>query len=474
MDIRPSSLPGRWWLPAEPAVQYSGTLTLNEDNHGELILGGSPAQLSAIARPGERTWHGILRSRYQYDVTLFNVGVMKGPNVASRAQEVETEATFFTNDVLIGSHIDSEEIPCVRGALVKLTGLDIWWDESGFSGDTTVVDGPLRLRSVSLQYEERATEVFEVVPDVWIRFQARYEGATSFSHVKSVPMRESVYLELLFAQEVSLTKLQREIQVWQQFFSIGLREAVYIDEIRLRFHEAPEAAFPFELRVPGRRQSDLSGAHRGWFRLHTRSKLGDRLGRVLRTWRQRYDDLETVIALVSGAAYQEQAHTHVKLLAYLQALEILHRQRLGGSRFPNKDLKERTFTALRAALPQDLPETIRKDISQQISFIGSLTLVERLGGVFAQYPKTLGRLFKSPEGDMALLRDVRNFLVHYGEKARFGIDILSSPRLMVLHEKARLFAEIAMLGELGIDDEELPQFLTRFEPYAEWSHVDHD
>jgi hypothetical protein len=26
-------------------VQYSGTLTLNEDNHGELILGGSPAQL---------------------------------------------------------------------------------------------------------------------------------------------------------------------------------------------------------------------------------------------------------------------------------------------------------------------------------------------------------------------------------------------------------------------------------------------
>lgn len=474
MEIRPTSLSGRWWLPAEPARQYPGTLTINEDNHGELVLGGSPVELSAIARQGERTWHGTVPSRHRYDVTLFNVGVMKGPNVASGAQEAETEATFFTNDVLIGAHLDSEETPCARGALVRITGLDSWWDESGFSGDSTTIDRALGLRRVSLRYEERTTEIFEILPDVGIRFQARYEGATSFAHIKSVPMRESVYLELLFAQEVSLTRLQREIQVWQQFLSIGLREAVYIDEIRLRFHEAPEAYFPLELAVPGRRQSDLSGAHRGWLRLHTRSKLGDRLGGVLRTWRQRYDDLETAIALVSGAVYQEEAHTHVKLLSYLQALEILHRQTLGGSRFPNKDLKERTFTALRTALPQDLPEPIRDAISQQISFVGSLTLVERLEGVFARYPKTLGRLFKRPEQDMALLRDVRNFLVHYGEKAQFKIDFLSSTRLMVLYEKCRLFAEIAVLGELGMDDAQLPEFLTSFEPYAQWSHVDHD
>ena len=68
---------------------------------------------------------------------------------------------------------------------------------------------------------------------------------------------------------------------------------------------------------------------------------------------------------------------------------------------------------------------------------------------------------------MVLLKDVRNFLTHYGEQ-KMGKEFLWSRDIFVLKEKTRLFLEICLLGAMGVSDEDIEQMLRDFEPYNGW------
>jgi hypothetical protein len=277
-------------------------------------------------------------------------------------------------------------------------------------------------------------------------------------------------MELRFEEDVSLDDILHETSIWQNFLTFALRKASYMCELQLSVRSAAAPQFGWSLLVPGRRIDSGLNRRRMTEILFTRSRLEDRLGEYLHQWRQHYETIEIPILLFTGTAYDGSDFTHSRLLSYLQALEVFHRKLFGGGRFPDKRTRRDTLDALKAAIPAGLDATLRKGIKQQLAFVVELTLLDRLKDLFSRYGRSLGPLFPDRDVDMELLRDVRNFLTHFGSRRDFNKDFLWSRELMALSDRTKLFIEICLLGALGMDDEQIYEMIRQFEPYVNASY----
>jgi hypothetical protein len=103
-----------------------------------------------------------------------------------------------------------------------------------------------------------------------------------------------------------------------------------------------------------------------------------------------------------------------------------------------------------------------------LGFVGSPSFLERLTVLFRKYSKCLEPLFPSGDEDLTLLKNVRNFLTHYGDKGQLTKKFMSSREVFVLGEKARLFLEVCLLGAMGMKDSEILLLLEDFAPYLDW------
>jgi hypothetical protein len=74
---------------------------------------------------------------------------------------------------------------------------------------------------------------------------------------------------------------------------------------------------------------------------------------------------------------------------------------------------------------------------------------------------------------MALLRDVRNFLTHNGDKNSIDKDFLTSRRMLVLCEKVRFFVEACLLRATGLEDAEIAGVLGADDAYHYWRRQRH-
>jgi HEPN superfamily Apea-like protein len=144
-----------------------------------------------------------------------------------------------------------------------------------------------------------------------------------------------------------------------------------------------------------------------------------------------------------------------------------------GFAFSVQERARDTIKALRSAIPGMLDPGLRKEISQQLGFVGELTLLDRLKYFFSLYPESLRPLFPAGDGDMALLKDARNFLTHYGSGKGFDREFLESRKLLILAEKTKLFVEVCFLGLLGMSDQEIVGMISRFEPYVDCRMTGH-
>lgn len=466
-DFIGKPLDGEWWAVDEPDHRYKGVLLLDERHHGTLTLRGSEDHLAALMDPHPRTFFGRFEIQHTYEVSLFNVGLTRGPSrTYPKEPNRETSAELYTNNILIGCHIESEERRFLNGALLNLTGLEEWCDATGFSGKFH--PGELAGESVDVSFKATASPHYELGKGRLIRFLSQYRGPVTFDGRKALTLTERNTIELVFADAISISELLAEIAIWQSFITFGLRRPSYIDEAKVLIHSGGDHFTAFGLVVPGRRHEPAPSQRDPRTALFNQSKLGASIPAYVKAWRERQDDIEIAVLLFTGAAYQDAVYVHTNLLTYLQVLEILHRESFKADRFPDPDARKATIKALRAAVPATLGETLQREIVEQLWFIGNLTLLDRLRHLFSLYPKSLSPLFRRGEADMVELKDVRNFLTHYGEQKSFAKDFLWSRRIFFLKEKARLFLEICLLGAIGMSDDQILELLEQFEPFVNW------
>jgi hypothetical protein len=465
-------LAGNWWEAARPDVHYDGTLLLDEDHRGTLTLRGVVSQLKSLScGPEPRTFFGRLKNQYAYDVTLFNAGPMRGPSQTAPSEPGrETDAEFYTNNILIGCHVEGENKPFLNGALVHLTGLEEWCDATGFSGAIEHgAPGELATETVNVSFQASASPHYDLGNGRLLRFLSRYSGQSIPAHRKHVTMSERNTIELVFSSEISIKDVLDEITIWQTFITFGLRSPSYIDEVMLSTHSGGENFTCHNLIVPVRKQASARSQRDPWQILFSQSKLGSRIGYYLKAWREKQQCIGIAVLLYTSTVYKDSLYTHINLLTYLQALEILHREFFKIDRFSTPEDRKETIKKLRAAVPMTLSETLRNEIAEQIgNVIGSLTLLDRLKHLYSLYPKSLSPLFRRGAADLTLLKEARNFLTHYGDQKSFGKEFLWSHAIFVLKEKAQLLLEICLLGAIGMNDDEILQLVEQFGPYKDW------
>jgi hypothetical protein len=466
-ELLNTTLEGQWWQPELPHSVLHGTLKFNDRFHGDLKLKGPQRQFKdMLARMmrGERwTLYGLLSIGHKFEVSFFNVGMIRGPSMGRNDNE-QTEATFFTNEILIGAHVPDTATCIVNGASLVLSGLARWCDDTSLS---------LEFKDRSISGDEeivasfRGTKSDPVMLDAnySIRTVSAYQGPQMAFNPKSLALRERNSFNLVFAESVSIVRLLREIAVWQALLVLSTRRPAYMEEIRLSIGEMK--GFPYQLIMPGRRHRDEPGEIYSHDYVLTKAKLGKRFPAFMTAWRSIFEKIEIPAMLFNNFAYQEGAHLHTRLLYNLQALEILHREIYGGCRFPDKKTWKATLRALKRTVRDLLPGNLGDEVSEGLNFVGSLTLLDRLRDLYDKYPKSVGALFKSRDTDMALLKDARNFLTHYGSQKKFNRDFLMSRQLYVLSEKSRLFVEICLLGSAGLSDDDIRELFKTFEPYNE-------
>jgi hypothetical protein len=117
-NFRGQPLDGEWWAAKRPNDHYKGVLLLDEEHNGSLTLRGTEDQLASLPiGPVQQTFFGRLENKYPYEVSLFNVGLRRGPSQTfPKKLDQETNAEFFTNKILIGGYVESEEKPFLNGA----------------------------------------------------------------------------------------------------------------------------------------------------------------------------------------------------------------------------------------------------------------------------------------------------------------------------------------------------------------------
>jgi len=383
------------------------------------------------------------------------------------------EAEFVTNNIAIGTHVGSEEEPIVASALLVPTGLSEWCSTIGIAGRLSWSQtGELATESVNIAFQATATPFYDIGSGRKLRFLSQYRGPVVFGNSKTVSMKEYNSIHLDFGQLISINEVVREVQVWQTFLTFALRRASYTDELRLNCLNENNNSFGTALLLPGRKESGASRPRRGG-PFFDQAKLGGKIGDYLKAWADRQQQIEIPMLLFSAAYYQAQSYVHANLLSYLQALELLHREFFDAHRFPDEKTRKDTIDSLRKAIPGDLDKELREALSQGIGFIGSLTLLERLRGLYSAYRKSVTPLFPRGDDDMKFLKDARNFLTHYGSPQGLTKEFLISREIAVLTEKTRLFFEICLLGTLGASDDEITNLLSWFEPYSGWQRESH-
>ncbi|EIG59000.1 hypothetical protein Bra1253DRAFT_03720 [Bradyrhizobium sp. WSM1253] len=468
-EFRNKPLAGAWWLPGKPDVIFKGRLTIGDDNNGRLVLSGTQEHLAKLptgATPP--TFFGRLEADYSYDVTLFDVALRRGPSHSyPKAPLTETIAEFVTHTLLVGGHLASQDEALFDGTIFKLTGLDEWCDATGFAGrHENTTPNELATGSLTVAFQERATPRYDLGNGTTLRLLSEYAGPRQFENSKQVTLRERNTIELVFPVALPIKTTVQELHIWQSFLTFGLRQASYTDEVYL-LRRTSRGYDRFGLLLSGRKIPELR-RRRERDALFRQSTFSDRIEERLRGWRQKHDQIDLAILIFSGAAYQDSAYVHTNLLTYLQALEVLHRELYKADRFPDDEARKATLKALRAAIPKTLDPSLRKQLSDSIQFVGAVTLLDRLKQLFSLYPKSLTPLFRRGGDDMGLLKDVRNFLTHYGGKKTLTKDFLWSRDAVVLKEKAHLFLEICLLGAMGMSDDEIQELVSNFEPYLDW------
>jgi hypothetical protein len=453
-------LKGEFWLPREPTKKWLGTLEFKSGYHGELDLQQIEGSLSD---PGFQlpVLHGSLTSHYGYAVTLYNVIIVGKQRYLDRPDY--DLLSCVTNHVLFGGNYGPETDPNIYGIQLQLSGLANWCDSSGFGGEA-MSPTPTEF-AAELSYRPKPSIEIELPRGKRLGFSTSFSGPMLFKDLKRVSLAERDFIELLFDHPISIEQVMGETLVWQTFLGLALRRASYITQIRLQMPGDPTGDFRHILFTPG---SNPDANPRVLRRdvLFFRSTLGSHLESVLANWNSLYEKADKAIQLFAGVDYQVDAFYSTKLLSYLQCLEVLHRELYPEeSPFPSKDIWQKTLDTLRKALPEELKPELRSELSKSLGFFGQMTLVQRLLALYDRSPTSLSQLFPDREGDMKFLKDIRNYLTHYGDSKVVDRNFFISRHALILTLKCRFFLEIALLSELGLTDTKIKEMLQGCDEY---------
>jgi hypothetical protein len=443
---------GVFWVTDTPTLKFKGSLEINEHGSATLSVEGDYKDLMALDARPKFDMQGNAAGK---EFSLFWCFASQVPLF-----HTDPNAKIAVNIVAIGALIDSMETKFVS-ALSFTTPEIIRW--TGLRG--TTVNGP-RTSKKELQVTYRGKRAKPVQID-GATFQVSTGITYTASSVAELNLIERHGVRIVFNEPQSVLAADKWITKSCRLFSLALRCPIIC-----RVHTLErETGNPVRVITPWSASNtvETETTHP----LFIRPKKREIYEKVLRSWFAQYDKLEPVISLRIALLSHPQRYREFEFLTYVQALEALHRR----THPPRTLVAAKRFATLHRKFVDAIPVRwkAKPDLVAKLQYLNEISLADRLRNLFAGNRELLSKLFKDEAKDLALIKNIRNYLTHYEGKrrAKHLREYTGTVKFRYLTSKVLLLLEIAMLRSIGFSAIEVRRLIENDPTYRRLCKVDH-
>lgn len=377
------------------------------------------------------------------------------------------QVSIVANKMLVGMHLSDPTRPVFDEIRVSMSSLNDWMGLRPIQHEMRELPTPGTGREVTIRCRHCDMVGFSPL-NGGPSFLTEQEFSSSWQRVGSASIKNRFFLRLLPRDPFSAETCVQELFRLQAFASLLCGHQVFFHEIRLyqaglheRDRQMNVVRYLAELGRGGERQR--SQMHDILLPL---PKVVDLLPEMWMRWIDRYEKYRSAVELYTSTEIFSGQLLNFQLLAIMQALETLHRNRFGGNY-----LNETDYTAVLDSFASSLDAMtsadLRAALTTRLKYGNEYSLRKRLKELSRLLPAGVLRLIH-PQAVPFLERavDTRNYLTHFDATLKSiawdGDELYWGTRLL------RWFFVAIILTDLGIPEGTLVDALGNAE---ELSHL---
>lgn len=188
--------------------------------------------------------------------------------------------------------------------------------------------------------------------------------------------------------------------------------------------------------------------------------IEDRISEIFELWFQKQNALKEVTEIGYGIFPNSTMWLHLQFLSVLHALELFHRNFMGGVYLEESKYSEK-IQRLKETIPSEFETSHKDSLKSRIKYGYEYSLNKRMDELFAKLPESLRELiFGERRKFPRKWIDTRNYYTHWDSSGRD--EILTDEEMSVATDDLKLFLRVLVLAELGIGNDILEKAINRF------------
>lgn len=408
-----------WHFPDQPEVTYYGTVSIIDT---DIIL-------SLVDCPGTP----------EVPFTIFGI-TQKGKMITllgclsiSRSMSIPG---FFICEIdakyaLLGDLINADNCR-FDTALVKLSDLDVWLDQQGFTSYESTE------RDVSLSYSTPSD----------ISFYKDFEKEYSFifkknspisSHLNNVSITQEAFVRIEHKSKLTIEDLWKDITQICSFLTMA-----YFGQPKIITVELANDESRVECLYRGKKATVKENKKHKLNYLFTYSFISEEFNTIFRNWTELGKISNPVIYALHEGFSDRPSLVEDKFLNIIQAIETFHRRTRLNEVIPKDEHKRNV-----AKILESCPEEYKQWLKEKLSYSNEPTLKDRISTLLTELdPLFISRFFADHESIVNIARNTRNYYTHYDQ--RLQKKALHGAELSILTQRLRIFLLICLLKQIGL------------------------
>lgn len=448
-----SEYKGLWWLPGNPEQKIPGQLTLTSNKEATLELEGRFLSNRKVVTEGFGLALLLGQSRSER-ITLRNCYQSMPRTRFVAGSDVSYVSQISANDVLIGTHFDTEEAIRFRKLSVHYTNLDEWVITENYY---KIKDKNERSAEFVIQYKRpQATQIRVDNHDISI-------GIAIFrdTSLTQVNVTQKAWMDISFEQERPLDECFSFLYHIQNFLCLAMGVPAYPLEIVGRTETKEKVQI---CRYIGKWAIEAKSVHRINM-LFTLTDVQEQLESHLCNWIEKAELLKPVYDLFFGTLYNPYLYVQSRFLNLIQAIEAYHRRRYVGKYQPDEDYRKGLYQKLVAAIPSEVDNDFRQSLKDgKLYYANEYSLRKRLLELINMLTSDIRIWFLAyknlKEDFVKKVCDTRNYLTHYDPESPPKA-VLQSSELHKLSQQLQIILQLCLLKEMGFDSEVIGRLLRK-------------
>ncbi len=424
---------GIWWLPENPDEKIEGTLEFSRSEGGRLKLFSYFSKSSDTHKlmDGVNIILGFSISPEEKYITLYNCfEISRNYSMGL----VNPASTFFANQVMVGTHFQTEEDIRFKNVSVDFPHLAEWVGVSGFD--------------IERNYEKRKTKVEYEFPEsincgtineeykigIDFRLKSKYDILPT-----DAGMKQETYFYIEADQEKPLDDFEEIIYYLGAFLSLAFDKPVNHQTVKGRTitGDLVQVYSPFMDEYDYSKRLDDHNMRFTYDDIKEKDSITK--------WFDKLDILKPIYNLYATILSKSTRFQDHRFLNLVQALEAYHRFTQDNKEFI-KEEKEKIKIIL-----NNTPQ-YNDWLKGKLNYAYELSLRQRLKELYDKYSDILSDFIKKKDFIDKVVT-TRNYLTHFDKKLKDKA--VTGIKLYDLNKELRRMLSLCLFEEIGFDKEEL-------------------